>query len=89
MVPVEDDNIFRFILILGFVVVFPIALYHRLKAHLPAGVELEFRAWQEKTKFVQNVTVNGEATKWGKGRFRLTLDPADQSQNEIKVQVSL
>ena len=57
--------------------------------NLPAGVELEFRAWQEKTKFVQDVTVNGEATKWSKGRFRLTLDSADQSRNELKVEVSL
>jgi predicted small lipoprotein YifL len=57
--------------------------------NLPAGVELEFRVWQEKTKFVQDVTVNGEATKWNKGRFVLTLDPADQSQNELKVEVSL
>ncbi len=29
----EDDQIFRLILILGFAVVFPIGLYHRLKAH--------------------------------------------------------
>ncbi len=29
----EDDQIFRWILILGFAVVFPVGLYHRLKAH--------------------------------------------------------
>ena len=29
----EDDNLFRLVLILGFTVVLPIALYHRLKAH--------------------------------------------------------
>ncbi len=29
----EDDNLFRLVLILGFTVVIPIALYHRLKAH--------------------------------------------------------
>lgn len=57
--------------------------------NLPAGVELEFRAWQEKAKFIQDVTVNGESTSWSKGRFSLTLDPADQSQNELMVQVSL
>ena len=28
----DHDNIFRYVLILGFAVVFPIALYHRLKA---------------------------------------------------------
>ncbi len=29
----QDEQIFRFILILGFAVVFPVGLYHRLKAH--------------------------------------------------------
>ncbi len=29
----QDEQIFRVILVLGFVVVFPVALYHRLKAH--------------------------------------------------------
>lgn len=57
--------------------------------NLPAGVELEFRAWQAKTKFIQNVSVNQKPTKWSKGRFTLALDPADESQNEITVQVSL
>ncbi len=40
----ENDNIFRFILILGFAVVFPIALYHRLKAHLASREKLNRRA---------------------------------------------
>ncbi len=29
----QDEQIFRVILVLGFTVVFPVALYHRLKAH--------------------------------------------------------
>ncbi len=40
----EHDNIFRFILILGFAVVFPIGLYHRLKAHLVSREKLNRRA---------------------------------------------
>ena len=40
----ENDNIFRFILVLGFAVVFPIALYHRLKAHLASREKLNRRA---------------------------------------------
>ncbi len=40
----ENDNIFRFILILGFAVVFPIGLYHRLKAHLVSREKLNRRA---------------------------------------------
>ncbi len=40
----EDENIFRIILILGFGVVFPIALYHRLAAHLASREKLNRRA---------------------------------------------
>lgn len=40
----ENDNIFRFILILGFAVVFPIGMYHRLKAHLASREKLNRRA---------------------------------------------
>ena len=40
----ENDNIFRFILILGFSVVFPIGMYHRLKAHLASREKLNRRA---------------------------------------------
>ena len=40
----EDDNVFRYILILGFAVVFPIALYHRVKAHLASKEKLSRRA---------------------------------------------
>ena len=39
-----NDNIFRFILILGFAVVFPIGMYHRLKAHLASREKLNRRA---------------------------------------------
>ena len=41
--------------------------------NLPAGVPLEFRVWQEKVTFLQNVSVDGQATKWSKGKFPLTL----------------
>ena len=40
----ENDNIFRNILLLGFAVVFPIGLYHRLKAHLASREKLNRRA---------------------------------------------
>lgn len=39
----QNDNIFRFILILGSVVVFPIAIYHRLKSQA-SGERLNRRA---------------------------------------------
>ncbi len=53
--------------------------------NLPAGVELEFRVWQEKVKFLQDVTVNGETTEWKKGRVVVKLDPDDLSKNELDV----
>ncbi len=40
----EDDNIFRIILILGFGVVFPIGMYYRVKAHLASREKLNRRA---------------------------------------------
>ena len=40
----EHDNIFRIILILGFAAVFPVGVYHRLKAHLVAKEKLNRRA---------------------------------------------
>ena len=40
----EYDNIFRVILILGFAAVFPVGVYHRLKAHLASREKLNRRA---------------------------------------------
>ena len=40
----QHDNIFRMILIVGFAVVFPVGLYHRLKAHLVSKEKLDRRA---------------------------------------------
>ncbi len=40
----EDDNIFRFVLLLGFIAVLPFGLYHRLKAHLASREKLNRRA---------------------------------------------
>jgi hypothetical protein len=48
--------------------------------NLPAGVVLDLRVWQERSKAVTQAVVNGENTKWSKGRMSLTLDP-DQDLN--------
>ena len=40
----EHDNIFRVILILGFAAVFPVGVYHRLKAHFASREKLNRRA---------------------------------------------
>ena len=55
--------------------------------NLPAGVELEFRVWQERTKFMQSVTVNGESQRWSKGKYVVSALEPDQA-TEIQVVVN-
>jgi hypothetical protein len=57
-------------------------------ANLPAGVELEFRVWQEASKFLQDVKVNAQPAKWNKGRFKLTLQPDETRELEVVVPAS-
>jgi hypothetical protein len=54
-------------------------------ANVPAGVELEFRVWQEKAGFLQKVSVNGTATPWKQGRFSISL--ANDEQHEMAVTI--
>ncbi len=56
---------------------------------VPAGVELEFRVWQEKANFIQSVTVNGQEQRWRRGRFTLTLDPGQEYVMKVVVSASL
>ena len=42
--------------------------------NVPAGVPLEFKVWQESSKFIQNVTLNGAAAKWPKGKLSLVKE---------------
>jgi hypothetical protein len=57
-------------------------------ANVPAGVPLEFRVWQEKGKFLQDVKVDGKAEKWSKGRLKLTLQPGEQKTMDVAVDAS-
>jgi len=57
--------------------------------NVPAGVPLEFRVWQEASKFLQDVTVNGKAEKWSKGRLKLTLTPDEPKQLDVVVAASV
>jgi hypothetical protein len=57
--------------------------------NLPAGVELELRVWQERIKAVTDVTVNGEATKWSKGRLIVTLEPDTDLNLDVELDASL
>jgi hypothetical protein len=54
-------------------------------ANVPAGVPLEFRVWQERSKFLQDVQVNGKQEKWSKGRLKLTLQPDEQKALDVVV----
>ena len=54
-------------------------------ANVPAGVPLEFRVWQERAKFLQQVTVNGKAEKWPKGRMKVTLQPGQDLALDVVV----
>jgi hypothetical protein len=54
-------------------------------ANVPAGVPLEFRVWQEKAKFLQDVKVNGNAEKWNRGRVKMTLQPGETKALDVVV----
>jgi hypothetical protein len=53
--------------------------------HVPAGVPLEFRVWQAKSKFLQDVSVEGKQEKWNRGRFKVTLKPDEQKELNVVV----
>lgn len=54
--------------------------------NLPAGVDLDFRVWQERVgNNLENVTVNDAATKWSKGRFKLKVEPGSAADWTIVV----
>lgn len=54
-------------------------------ANLPAGIELEFRAWQEKASFLANVTLNGNQAEWKKGRFTVKLEPGAETAMDVAI----
>ena len=40
---------------------------------LPVG-ELEFQVWQERSGYVTDAKIGGQATKWPKGRVKWTIE---------------
>lgn len=56
--------------------------------NVPAGVPLEFRVWQEKTGFVQDVTVDGQPAEWSRGKLELTLEPDQDLEMNVVVDVA-
>ena len=61
--------------------------------NVPAGVPLDFKVWQEATKFMQNVKLNGKVTKWPKGKLSLKdkdiLKPGETRTLEVTVDESV
>jgi hypothetical protein len=58
-------------------------------ANVPAGVPLEFRIWQERARFVEEVNVNGKAEKWPKGRLKLTLEPDQPKEIQVVLDAAI
>ena len=58
--------------------------------NVPAGngLELQFRVWQEKLRFIKDVTVNGESVTWKRGTFPLTLEPGQEYQMNVVIDAS-
>jgi hypothetical protein len=42
--------------------------------NVPAGVDLEFKVWHEKVRYVKNATVGGSPTTWPKGSLKVKLE---------------
>lgn len=57
--------------------------------NLPAGVDLEFRVWQERSKWVSRAKVNGDAAKWPSGKFKVQVKPGDVTEMKVELDASL
>ena len=55
--------------------------------NLPAGVELEFKVWQEKSKFMSGIEIGGSPVK--KGKYNVTLEPDATKEVAVNIPVSL
>ena len=53
--------------------------------NLPSGVELTFRVWHERPKFIANVTLDGQQQKWAKGKFTRTLQPDTSEDMQVVI----
>jgi plastocyanin len=51
---------------------------------LPAG-DWTFRAWQERSGYIEEVKIDGKADKWEKGRFEIKDGSKDHDLGEIKI----
>lgn len=51
--------------------------------NLPAGVDLEFRVWHERTGPISEVTLNGEPATWSKGKLAVRLEPDSETVMDV------
>lgn len=52
--------------------------------NLPVG-EHTFIVWQESAGYVSDVSINGKATKWARGRVKVSIKPGANKLGEIEV----
>jgi hypothetical protein len=58
--------------------------------HVPAGVELIVKVWHERTNFINGqVSVNGQAETWKKGRRALKVDPDSTAEMDVVLNSSM
>jgi hypothetical protein len=43
--------------------------------NIPAGVDLEFRIWQEQSNFLKQIKIGGKPENLSSGRYKVNLDP--------------
>jgi hypothetical protein len=53
--------------------------------NLPAGSEIEFQVWHEKSGYVTKAKVDGKDAGWTRGRFKKTIKPGNNDLGDIKV----
>lgn len=51
--------------------------------NVPAGVDLEFKLWHERLKFIGGGTLDGANATWPKGRLKLKLENDQQKKLEV------
>ncbi|WP_145055785.1 cupredoxin domain-containing protein [Lignipirellula cremea] len=57
--------------------------------NVPSDVELEFRVWHERTGYVPDATVNGQAESWSKGKFSRTFTDGEELEMNVVLNNSL
>ncbi|MFV1965136.1 MAG: methylamine utilization protein [Pirellulaceae bacterium] len=56
--------------------------------NIPVG-EVTFQVWHEKAGYLREVTLNGEATEWKRGRLTLEIKPGQNDLGEVKIPASI